>query len=180
MSARLGRLHLNVSDVERAARFYTQVLGFRISARAGGLVFLSSGELAHHDLALHEVPGSVGEPPITRGVASIGFEVPGRVELSAVCDRLVRSGARVTAMDQGISLSLHTTDPDGHRIEVYCDTRHEARERPAWNGVRAVAAAEMAASLSNGPAADTMTRDDGPGVTDCGPATPVEVSWMDA
>lgn len=150
MSARLGRLHLNVADVERAARFYAQVLELRVTARAAGLIFLSSGS-THHDLALHEVPGSVGEPPITRGVASIGFEVADRVELAAACDRLVRSGARVTAMDQGISLSLHTTDPDGHRIEVYCDTGHDARGRPAWTGnARAVPAQEIAASLPNG------------------------------
>jgi catechol-2,3-dioxygenase len=144
VSARLGRLHLNVTDLGRATRFYTQVLGLRISARSGGLVFLSSGA-PHHELALHELPTAAGDPPITRGVGTVGFEVPDRLELAAVCDRLLRSGARVTAMDQGISVSLHTADPDGNRLEVYCDTRHEASGRRVWTGeARTVTAAEIA------------------------------------
>jgi catechol-2,3-dioxygenase len=144
MSARLGRIHLNVRDLGRAARFYTQVLGLRVSTRAAGLVFLTSGS-PHHDLVLCERPETDPAPPIVHGVGTVGFEVRDRYALAEVCNRLERAGAPVTPMDQGISLSLFTADPDGNSLEVYCDTRHEPTGRQVWTGeARAMAASEIA------------------------------------
>src|ERR1700719_5438436 len=54
---KLGHVVLNVSDVERSARFYTEVLGFQISdvypeeMVPGGMVFLRCNP-DHHGIAL--------------------------------------------------------------------------------------------------------------------------------
>ena len=54
---KVGRVVLNVSDLERSVRFYTEVLGFQISdvypesMRPGGMVFMR-GSTDHHGIAL--------------------------------------------------------------------------------------------------------------------------------
>src|SRR5215471_188607 len=61
---KLGHVVLNVRDVERSARFYTEVLGFKISdvypeeMVPGGMVFLRYNP-DHHGIAL---VGSLQEP----------------------------------------------------------------------------------------------------------------------
>ena len=46
---RMGHVHLKVSDLERALRFYHEVLGFEVTQRYGKkAVFLSAGGYHHH------------------------------------------------------------------------------------------------------------------------------------
>ena len=72
-SVRLGRIHLHVRDLERATRFYAQVLGLEVARAAPGLVWLSGGQ-PHYDVALHGGGPDATVPPIALGCASIGFE----------------------------------------------------------------------------------------------------------
>jgi catechol 2,3-dioxygenase len=142
----LGRIHLNVRDLDRATRFYSNVLGLRVAHAAAGLVFLA-GAASGHDLVLHAGAADVSVPPLAPGCGSIGFEVEDRRQLAAVCERLTRSGARVAAIDQGISWSVHTTDPDGTRVEVFCATRYPANTRGQWTGTgRALGLEELLAA----------------------------------
>jgi catechol-2,3-dioxygenase len=146
----LGRIHLNVRDLDRATRFYSDVLGLRVAHAAAGLVFLA-GSTSHHDLVLHAGAADVTVPPLAPGVGSIGFEVEDRSQLAALCERLTRSGARVAAIDQGISWSVHTTDPDGTRVEVFCATRQPATARGQWSGAgRALSLDELLAARERG------------------------------
>jgi catechol 2,3-dioxygenase len=48
--ARIGHMHLRVTNLERSVRFYADVLGFHVSAdlSAFGAMFLSAGEYHHH------------------------------------------------------------------------------------------------------------------------------------
>src|SRR3954465_1420235 len=47
--ARIGHVHLKVSDLERALRFYCDVLGFEIQQRWGAqAAFISAGGYHHH------------------------------------------------------------------------------------------------------------------------------------
>lgn len=45
---RVGHVHLKVSDLARALSFYRDVLGFSVTARRPGAVFLSAGGYHHH------------------------------------------------------------------------------------------------------------------------------------
>ena len=58
----IGHVHLKVSDIPRAERFYVDVLGFHVTARYGDdAVFLSAGD-NHHDLGLNTWQSKRGSP----------------------------------------------------------------------------------------------------------------------
>ncbi|HEY0793605.1 MAG TPA: VOC family protein [Chthoniobacterales bacterium] len=61
--ARIGHLHLKVSDLERSLRFYRDVLGFAVTARVGdSAAFLSAG--GYHDhIGLNRWESLAGSPP---------------------------------------------------------------------------------------------------------------------
>src|SRR5499427_7797479 len=74
---KLGHVVLNVRDVERSARFYTRVLGFRISdvypeeMVPGGMVFMRMNA-DHHGIAL---VGGMPGPAEKRELHHVAFEV---------------------------------------------------------------------------------------------------------
>ena len=46
---RIGHVHLKVADLERALKFYRDVLGFEVTQRMGNqAAFLSAGGYHHH------------------------------------------------------------------------------------------------------------------------------------
>jgi len=60
---RIGHVHVKVSDLERALRFYSGLLGLELTQRYGdGAVFLSAGGY-HHHLALNTWESLGGSPP---------------------------------------------------------------------------------------------------------------------
>ncbi|HEY0873685.1 MAG TPA: VOC family protein [Vicinamibacterales bacterium] len=117
MSARLGRVHLRVSDLDRACRFYTRVLGLRIASREPGQVSLSSPD-GRNEVALHAGTSESPLLPVSVGARFVGFEVDKLAALVSVCERL--GGARAHVVDYGDSWSVHTSDPDGNGVEIYC------------------------------------------------------------
>jgi catechol-2,3-dioxygenase len=59
----IGHVHLKVSDLERAERFYVDLLGFHVTARYGSdAVFLSASDY-HHDIGLNTWQSKGGRPP---------------------------------------------------------------------------------------------------------------------
>src|SRR5688500_666977 len=67
---KIGHVHLKVSDLERAERFYTDVLGFEVQTRYGSEAsFLSYGGY-HHHLGLNTWM-SKGGPPSPPGSAGL-------------------------------------------------------------------------------------------------------------
>jgi catechol 2,3-dioxygenase len=117
MSARLGRVHLRVSDLDRACRFYTRVLGLRVASRERGLASLSSPD-GQNQVSLHAGTSDGPLLPISLGCRFVGFEVDKLATLVSVCERL--GGARAHVVDYGDSWSVHTSDPDGNGVEIYC------------------------------------------------------------
>src|SRR3954463_3860459 len=74
---KLGHVVLNCSDMEKSVRFYTEVLGFRISdiypdgMVPGGMVFMRFNE-DHHGVAL---VGSMDKPSPNFELNHMAFEV---------------------------------------------------------------------------------------------------------
>ncbi len=116
------------TDLERQARFYTEVLGFTITDRgtlpgpAGPmeLVFLSRDPDEHHQIVLIS-----GRP------AEISFNVINQISLKADSlptlqdfhRRLQGTGAtEITPVTHGNALSVYFRDPEGNRVELYIDT----------------------------------------------------------
>lgn len=129
--ARLGHVHLKVSDLERSERFYREALGLETRERvADAFVFMSFGE-SHHDLALQERPDARPVDPLGLGLFHWAVEVDDEPALAAYARRLDELSVPYSPVTHGISKALYLQDPDGNGIEVYCDTRHE---QPEWGG----------------------------------------------
>jgi len=126
----IGHVHLKVSDIDRAERFYVDLLGFHVTARYGtDAVFLSAGD-NHHDLGLNTWESKGGSPPApgTTGLFHLAILVPTRRRLAELFVRLRDAGVRFSgASDHLVSEALYLHDPDGNGIELYCD-----RDPSAW------------------------------------------------
>lgn len=117
-----------VTDLERQARFYSEVLEFTETDRGllegpqgpMQLVFLSRDPEEHHQIVLIS-----GRP------TEISFNVINQISLKAdslttlkqFYQRLLAHGARdIIPVTHGNALSVYCLDPEGNRIELYVDT----------------------------------------------------------
>jgi catechol 2,3-dioxygenase len=125
---RIGRIRLQVSDIDRSVKYYEQVLGMRTIARANNTVQLG----AHGDdrilLELVEKPGARSVP--RRGLLGLyhfAILLPDRASLGRFIAHLSEIGAHAGMSDHLVSEAVYLTDPDGLGIEVYAD-----RPRDSW------------------------------------------------
>jgi catechol 2,3-dioxygenase len=126
----IGHVHLRISDIERALKFYRDLLGFEVTARYGdGAVFLSAGGY-HHHLGLNTWESKGGSPPPAghTGLYHIAILLPTRRDLAVVVKRLMEANYPLQgASDHGVSEAVYLDDPDGNGIELYTD-----RPRESW------------------------------------------------
>lgn len=144
LPAGINHLVLNVKDIERSHKFYTEIIGFKfITASrpdsplkmrfyAGG-----AGSL-HHDLALAEVanPDEITDPTEpwsmrgTRvGVNHIAIRYPDRESWLRQLAFLQSKGVPFhTRVDHGMTHSVYISDPDGNGIEVLYELPREVWE----------------------------------------------------
>lgn len=127
---RIGHVHLKVADLERALRFYRDVLGFELTQRYGNAAaFLSAGGY-HHHIGLNTWESAGGKPPPSgsTGLYHLAIAYPTRAELADAMRRLMRAGIPLDgASDHGVSEALYLRDPDGNGVELYWD-----RPREQW------------------------------------------------
>lgn len=121
---RIGHVHLKVADLERAIRFYRDVLGFELTQRMGrSAAFLSAGGY-HHHIGLNTWESQGGPPPApgTTGLYHIAILYPERRRLADALRRLVEAGIDLDgAADHGVSEALYLRDPDDNGVELYWD-----------------------------------------------------------
>src|ERR1700710_1750382 len=143
---KIGHIALYVSDIERSAKFYTQVLGFSISdvygddRMPGGAVFLRLNA-DHHGVALFKASDA---NPAGAGLHHTAFEV-------ATLDEVFRAREHLRAHNvpidfdgrrrAGVQIAVEFRDPDNHRLEIYWGIDQiapGAQARPAheWKGAR--------------------------------------------
>lgn len=122
-ATRIGHVHLKVADIERALRFWRDVLGFEVTQRREGAVFLSAGGY-HHHIALNtwESKGGSPPPPGTTGLYHVAVLYPDRKALADALRRVVAAGINIDgASDHGVSEAIYLRDPDGNGVELYRD-----------------------------------------------------------
>jgi len=120
---KLGHIVLRVRDAARSRDFYTSTLGLKVAHEdlERGAVFLSFGR-EHHELALFE--GATGEtlqgsPP---GLHHMAWQLGSFEELKAAYQELKSLGVPVeSTVEHNVSRSVYFADPDGNRVELYCD-----------------------------------------------------------
>jgi len=123
-TARVGHIHLKVSDIDRAIAFYGDVLGFDVMVRGGNRsAFLGAGGY-HHHIGLNTWESAGGKPPPAghTGLYHSAFVYPNRRALADVVARVLAAGIPLDgASDHGVSEALYLRDPDENGVELYVD-----------------------------------------------------------
>lgn len=156
-SIRLQHLGIKVRELDRAIKFYSEVLGFKLRSRheAGshpaapfGSAFMYLDDY-HHQLAIFSVPedwvDEEGEDTVPRhdvGLHHLAFEV---ADQGAFDDAVayIRSRPDIEVVWGPLRLDasnglwgghegIYFLDPDGNRIEVFHDSDMFPGSRPAW------------------------------------------------
>jgi catechol 2,3-dioxygenase len=105
----IGHVHLKVSDVGRAARFY-EALGFAEQARLPAAAFLSAGGYHHHiGLNAWQSAGGAPAPPDAPGLRDVIFELADATAL----ERLEQAADDAARRRDGV-VAVH--DPDGESL----------------------------------------------------------------
>lgn len=127
-TTRIGRIRLQVRDLERSLEYYRNILGFRPLTTSG-----SSATLGAHDddrplVELHEHRDA--RPVPRRGLLGLyhfAVLLPDRPSLGRFVQHIAGLDVYAGSADHAVSESIYLTDPDGLGIEVYTD-----RPRSAW------------------------------------------------
>jgi len=135
---KIGHAVVFVSDLERSRRFYTEVLGFKVSdvypgsMMPGGMIFLRCNA-DHHCLALVG-DGDAGK---AKKLHHLAFELATLEEVFYARDHLRQSGTPIVYEGRrraGCQVSVEFLDPDGHHLELYWGVDQvgsDGRVRPA-------------------------------------------------
>ena len=132
-NAGIGHVHLRVADLDRAAKFYREVLGFAITFYGPDIglpeVFLSAGDY-HHHIALNTFHSGGGTPPPAghTGLHHFAILYADEISLARAVSRVLKRGYPIDdSRDHGATLSVYLRDIDGNGIELYYD-----RLRTEW------------------------------------------------
>ncbi|WP_157155665.1 VOC family protein [Diaminobutyricimonas sp. LJ205] len=112
--ATMGHVHLKVGNLEQAEAFYGDTLGFAVTARANGAIFLSAGGYHHHLAANTWGSAGAGVRSDSLGLGSLEVVVPDASELDAVASRLTDAGLEFEQTDAAITVA----DPWGTVVEL--------------------------------------------------------------
>jgi catechol 2,3-dioxygenase len=121
---KIGHVHLKVSDIPRALKFYCDVLGFELQQLYGDqAAFVSAGGYHHHiGLNTWQSKGGQPPPPGTTGLFHTAILYPTRADLANALKRLMQHNVQLDgASDHGVSEALYLRDPDENGVELYWD-----------------------------------------------------------
>jgi catechol 2,3-dioxygenase len=121
----VGRVRLQVGDLDRSLAYYAGLLGLKVLNRAPGRAELG---VDHTLIELVELKGARRVPHRGRhGLFHFAILLPDRASLGRILQRLTSAGIQVGMSDHAVSEALYLTDPDGLGIEIYAD-----RPRAEW------------------------------------------------
>ncbi len=127
-STHLGRVRLQVADIERSLLFYSKVLGMCVMDGTADSVSLGAQDKTHEIIHLRQL--KTARPVPKRGLLGLyhfAILLPDRASLGRFIAHLADIGVHAGMSDHFVSEAVYLTDPDGLGIEVYAD-----RPRDAW------------------------------------------------
>ncbi len=112
---RLGHIHLRVADIALAEQFYHGLLGFDVTARLPGALFVSAGGY-HHHIGMNTWESRGGRSPVepAAGLREFSITLPDIVELGRLTGRIEAAGV---AVERGAG-SATLLDPFQNRIRL--------------------------------------------------------------
>jgi len=112
----MGHVHLHVSDLAEAQKFYTEGLGFEVVTSMGGQALFLADQKYHHHIGLNVWNGT-GIPALPEKTAGLDFYTlvfADSEKRSRIAERLRALGAQVT---EG-PVYWETRDPSGNFIRL--------------------------------------------------------------
>lgn len=139
---KIGHVVLMVQDLERSVKFYTEVLGFRVSdvyptsMVPGRMVFMRCAN-DHHGVAL---VGGAAAPGNSNELNHMAFEVSTIDEVFRARDHLEKHHVKISYQGRrraGCQIAVEFFDPDNHMLEIYyaidqIGTNADARPPQEW------------------------------------------------
>ncbi|GGS34951.1 MULTISPECIES: VOC family protein [Actinokineospora] len=118
---RLNHAVLFVADLDRSARFYTEVFGMELVSHeeplnAAFLRLPRSGN--HHDLGLFGIGPADGPRRRGIGLYHLAWQLDTVDELVEFRQRLTAAGAYTGESSHGATKSVYGADPDGNEFEI--------------------------------------------------------------
>jgi catechol 2,3-dioxygenase len=135
-AVRLGHVAIGVSDLERAAAFYRDVIGLDVTAWGPDdgipLVILAQ---ADHPVAVvlmaFDSAGGSPPPPGHTGLSHLALLVEGPEALAAAAKRILDAGHAIDhATDHEATVSIYLDDTEGNGLELYYERSRERWLRP--------------------------------------------------
>ena len=110
----LGHLVLRVRDLEGCEKFYTEVLGLRVTnKRPEKMVFMSAGDNLSHELALTQIsPHATGPDKDRVGLSHFAWQMDSFEDLKQLYQDIGKIG-------------VYFFDPEGNEIEAYYELPSE-------------------------------------------------------
>jgi catechol 2,3-dioxygenase-like lactoylglutathione lyase family enzyme len=130
-------VNLNVTDLERAVRFYTEILGLKIAFQyEGAIAWLNFGQYrdgvggagqAFHDVALYKVPRAALDDRRQRaGMNHLALRLSNPDDVDRAAEYLVSKGVKILkgplTHKEDRDRYLYFEDPDGNMIELVAST----------------------------------------------------------
>jgi catechol 2,3-dioxygenase len=121
---KIGHVVLMVQDLEQSVKFYTKLLGFRVSdvyppsMVPGRMVFMRCAA-DHHGVALI---GGATENSNSNELNHMAFEVSSLDEVLRARDHLEKHDVRISYQGRrraGSQVAVEFFDPDNHMLEIY-------------------------------------------------------------
>ncbi|MGB0632020.1 MAG: VOC family protein [Alphaproteobacteria bacterium] len=139
---KIGHVVLMVRDLEKSVKFYTEVLGFRVSdvypatMVPGRMVFMRCAQ-DHHGVAL---VGGAKEAGNSNELNHMAFEVSTIDEVFRARDHLEKHDVKISYLGRrraGCQVAVEFFDPDNHMLEIYWGidqivTNENARPAEEW------------------------------------------------
>lgn len=108
----VGHIHLTVSRMDRAVRFYRDVVGFDVTMRTPSLTAVSAGGYHHHlNLNTWAGEGALPDSPQVAGLEGWELKILEARERAALIKRLGAAGALT-------GTGITAVDPDGIPIDI--------------------------------------------------------------
>ncbi len=113
--ATVGHVHLKVGDIPTARKFYSDILGFEVTAEFGTQALFVAAGGYHHHLGMNTwlSRGALDRSPAL-GLGEVAIELPTLDDLGALRERL--TAARISTRDDGHTLTFD--DPWKNEIAV--------------------------------------------------------------